>query len=67
MLSGSAAVAEDVLVRAAGFFQGVGQHRQAVEGSLLVDGLSELRDGAVTPRQPGTEFLLPLLLPSLRW
>jgi hypothetical protein len=38
------AVAEDLLVSAPGVHQGVGQDRQAVEGSVLVDGAGEVED-----------------------
>lgn len=37
------------MVRASGFFQGVGQNREAVEGTLVVDGLSEGDNGAGQP------------------
>jgi len=43
------AVAEDVGIRAPGVFKGVGQDGQAVEGSLIVDGLGELWESAVVP------------------
>src|SRR5262245_47192542 len=48
-----AAVGEAGGVGAAGLFQGVGQDRQAVEGAVVVDGLRQLWDSAVLPRQPG--------------
>src|SRR5262249_27144112 len=41
------AVAENVLVRAAGVFEGIGQDRHPVEGSLVVDGLGDPGDRAV--------------------
>ncbi len=44
---------KDVPVVAAGFFQGVGQNRQAVEGAVVVDGLGQLGESrAVVPTQP---------------
>src|SRR5262249_41611256 len=45
-------VAQDVRVGTTGDFQGVGQDRQAVEGTVLVDGLDQPADGAAVPRQP---------------
>src|SRR5262249_7365436 len=47
-----AAVTEDVGVGATGLFQGVGQDRQAVEGSLVVDRLGQPGNRAVIPGQP---------------
>jgi len=41
MFPTASAVAQDVLVRAAGVFEGIGQDGQAVEGTLVVDGLSK--------------------------
>lgn len=43
---------ENVPIRAAGFFQGIGQDGHKVEGSVIVDCLGQLMDGAVVPRQP---------------
>ena len=42
-----AAMAENVGIGAAGFFEGVGKVRQAVKGSVIINGLGELGDGAV--------------------
>src|SRR5271165_5617954 len=51
------AVAQDVLVRAASVFQGVGQDRQAVEGAVGVDGLGEAGDGRREPFALGGDRL----------
>ena len=40
---------EDVGVGAAGFFEGVGQDGQAVEGPIIVDALGQLDDRALVP------------------
>jgi hypothetical protein len=45
-----AAVGEDVRVVAAGVFEGIGQDRHAVEGTVVVDAASERDDGG---REPG--------------
>src|SRR5262249_10638555 len=47
------AVGQDVRVRAAGAFEGVGQHRHPAEGPPVVDGRGETGDGAPVPGQPG--------------
>jgi hypothetical protein len=44
------AVIQDVLVGAAGIFEGVGQDRQAVEDAVVVDGLGKTGDRG---REPG--------------
>jgi hypothetical protein len=49
----AAKMRQDFCIRAAGLFQGVGEHRQAVEGSFIVDGLGELRDDGNFPGEPG--------------
>ena len=53
VFAAAAAVLQHVRVVAAGFFQGVGENGQPVEGPLLVDGLCQVRDGAVVPGQLG--------------
>jgi hypothetical protein len=45
-------VGEQVGVRAAGVFEGVGQDRQVVEGAVVVDVPGDRGDGAVVPLQP---------------
>src|SRR5262249_12215567 len=47
-----AAVVEDNGVLAPGVFQGIGEHRQAAEGPLVVDGPGQPDHGAAVPRQP---------------
>src|SRR5262245_16121858 len=47
-----AAVTEDVGVGATCFLQGISQDGQAIEGSLIVNGLGKSWDGATVPRQP---------------
>src|SRR5262249_24915566 len=54
MLTAAAAVRQDLSVSATGVFQGIGQDRQAVEGTLVVDGLADLLYGAVVPGQNGS-------------
>jgi hypothetical protein len=49
MRSRPSTVVQDVGVGAAGVFQGVGQDRQAVKGSFLVDGYGQLRDRGGEP------------------
>lgn len=51
---------EEMGVRASRFFQRVRQDWQAVEGPVVVDGLGDLGDGAVVPRQE----TIPMRLPS---
>src|SRR5215510_9540620 len=51
---------EELLVSAAGVFQCVGQDRQAVERSLVVDALGQFRDRAAVPGLPGTQLCQPL-------
>jgi hypothetical protein len=41
MLTALPAVVEDVGVCAAGFFQGVGENRETIEGAVGIDGLGE--------------------------
>src|SRR5947209_19283311 len=45
-------VAQDVRVRAAGLFEGVGQDGHTVEGPLVVDGLGNFGHGAAAPNKP---------------
>src|SRR4051794_15634189 len=47
------AVFEDLGIGTTGFFQGVAQDRQAVEGLLVVDRPGDLRDQAAVPGEPG--------------
>jgi hypothetical protein len=56
MLPRLSAVIQDVKVRATGFFEGIGQDRHSLEGTLVVDGLGYLRDRAEArvPSQPGS-------------
>jgi hypothetical protein len=49
----AAAAPQDRGVRAAGVLQNVGQHRQAVEGPLVEDGVGEFGDGAAVPGDDG--------------
>ena len=49
----AAAVSEQLGVVTAGFFQSVGEDRQLREGTILVDGLSQLADASIVPAQPG--------------
>jgi hypothetical protein len=49
MLTRLPTVSQDVLIRAAGILQGVGQDRQAVEGAVVVDGLGEGNDAWSKP------------------
>jgi hypothetical protein len=49
MLACRAAMVKDFLVVAAGFFQGVGQERQAVKDAGVVDRVSQLANSAVAP------------------
>src|SRR5690348_10708132 len=44
------AVLQKDFVVTAGLFQGVGQDRQALERTLVVDGLGQLRDRSALPR-----------------
>jgi hypothetical protein len=52
MLACRAAMVKDFSVVTAGFFQGVGKDGYAVEGSVVVDGLGQLTDGAMARCQP---------------
>ncbi len=52
MHTGLAAVVEDVLVVAAGYFEGVGQDGKAVKGSVVVDALGQIDHRAVVPVEP---------------
>jgi hypothetical protein len=52
VFAGLTAVVEDVGVGAAGFFEGVGKHRETVESTLVIDTLREFRDGAIVPCKP---------------
>src|SRR5215831_1222516 len=54
MLPFLTAVAEDVGVEAPRFFESVGQHRQAVEGPLDVDGQGDMANRSVVPGQDGS-------------
>src|SRR5215472_11000474 len=47
-----ATVCKDVGVVATGFFQGVGQDRQAVEGPIFVDRVCNPQDGLIVPAYP---------------
>lgn len=40
---------DDVGIRAAGFFEDIREHRQAVEGAFGVNRLSELQNGGSKP------------------
>ena len=54
------AVVQDVGVVAAGVFEGVGEDGQAIEGTFVVDGLSQGGDVAGEPRlfdSHGTEWI----------
>jgi len=42
-----------VVILTAGFFQGIRQNGQSVEGMDIVDGLGETWDRSVVPGQPG--------------
>jgi hypothetical protein len=53
MFASRPTVAEDVLILAAGFFEGIGENRQTVESTVVVDGLGHSRDRTVVPGQPG--------------
>jgi hypothetical protein len=66
MLTRLSTVAQDVLIRAAGIFQGVSQDGHAVEGTVVVDGLGETV--TVDVSQEGSTFTLRngLLNTSLR-
>src|SRR6266545_5147937 len=48
-----AAVSQDVDVVAPSVFEGVGENRHTVEGTLVVAGLGDLDHAAVVPCQPG--------------
>ena len=50
MLGRLAAVSQQIGIRAARIFEGVGKHRQAPEGAFVVDALGQLVNGAVLPR-----------------
>jgi hypothetical protein len=52
MRARAAKVAEQFGVGAAGVLQGVGEHRQTVEGSVIEDGLGNMDDSATVPRDP---------------
>jgi hypothetical protein len=52
VLAYRATMFKDVSVSAAGFFQGVGQERQAVEGAVVVDHLGQSGDSTVVPPEP---------------
>src|ERR1017187_1819923 len=47
---------QNVIIVTPGFFECVGQDWQAVEGTLLVNGLSETANGASVPGQPGVIY-----------
>src|ERR1700728_4434690 len=49
MWPGASTVAQDVLVRAAGIFEGIGQDRETIKGMVGVDGLDEGNDGGAKP------------------
>jgi hypothetical protein len=53
MLARLTAVSQDIDVLAAGLFESVGQDRQAVEGTVIVNGPSEFHDGAFLPPEDG--------------
>jgi hypothetical protein len=58
MLSATPTMSKDLLVCAAGVFQGVGEDRQALEGAVVVNGLSKGRDRGSEPgrvERPGRE------------
>jgi hypothetical protein len=48
----TATVVENVLIVAPGVLQGVGKDRQAVEGTVVVDGLGDPANCAVVPGEP---------------
>ena len=52
MLAQLAAMAQNVGVGAAGFFEGVGQDWQPVEVAIVIDRLRHLADNAVVPDEP---------------
>ncbi len=49
MLTAASQVAQDVRLVTAYFFECIGQNRQSVEGTLLVDGIGQLLDGGREP------------------
>jgi len=51
MLTGLAAVVEDIGIGAASVFEGVGEDGEAVEGAVSVDGIGEALDGRRFPSQ----------------
>jgi len=48
-----AAVAKNLLVCATSFFESIGEDRQVVEGSVVVNSLRQPNHSAAVPRQPG--------------
>ena len=49
----AAAVGEDLGIGAAGFFEGIGEDGEAVEGAVGVDALGDLGDGGLVPVRQG--------------
>jgi hypothetical protein len=57
---------EEGCLLAARFFKGIGQGREAVEGSFLVDLLGQPHESAPVPCQPSVKLFFPLLPSSFR-
>ena len=48
----ASAMAQNVGVRAARFFESIGKNRHVLEAAFLVNGLGDFRDRAIVPSQP---------------